>query len=216
VYNPSIHALIHMKKISFPSVYTIILALIAIYALWLLIPQSCEPSGKSEQFNHKSDVSLIVDSLQKIETDKIKKESDLLLKVYKDSLATIKASREKLSVNYYALRAVVKKLQTVRIDSIGQVVNVPAIEYNASINSGTMCDSLLMYMDSELAIKDSIISVKDIEIDSLIKKVETGEIAQADLLALIEHLKKELKKCKDQNKALKIALLIDTLAHFLH
>ena len=205
-----------MKKISFPSVYTIILALIAIYALWLLIPQSCEPSGKSEQFNHKSDVSLIVDSLQKIETDKIKKESDLLLKVYKDSLATIKASREKLSVNYYALRAVVKKLQTVRIDSIGQVVNVPAIEYNASINSGTMCDSLLMYMDSQLAIKDSIISVKDIEIDSLIKKVETGEIAQADLLALIEHLKKELKKCKDQNKALKIALLIDTLAHFLH
>lgn len=193
-----------------------LIAIIAIMLILIALPQSCEPSGKSEQFNHKSDVSLIIDSLQEIETAKIRKESDLLLKIYKDSLATIKESRENLSINYYALRAKIKHLTTVRVDSSGQTVNVPVIEYNASINSGTMCDSLLMYMDSELAIKDSIISVKDIIIETLTKKVETGEIAQADLLALMEHLKKELKKCKDQNKALKIALLIDTLAHFLH
>jgi len=200
-----------MKNIA----YIFIVAIVILLA-WLCIPKSCEPSGKSEQFNRKSDVSLIIDSLQKIETANIRKESELLLKVYKDSLATIKESREKLSVNYYALRAKIKHLQTVKVDSSGQTVKVPVIEYNASINSGTMCDSLLMYMDSELAIKDSIISVKDIVIESLAKKVETGEVAQADLLALIEELKKELKKCKNQNKALKIAVVITTLTNFLH
>jgi len=200
-----------MKNIA----YIFIVAIVILLA-WLCIPKSCEPSGKSEQFNRKSDVSLIIDSLQKIETANIRKESELLLKVYKDSLATIKESREKLSVNYYALRAKIKHLQTVKVDSSGQTVKVPVIEYNASINSGTMCDSLLMYMDSELAIKDSIISVKDIVIESLAKKVETGEIAKSDLLALIDELKKELKKCKNQNKALKIAVVITTLTNFLH
>lgn len=200
-----------MKNIA----YIFIVAIVILLA-WLCIPKSCEPSGKSEQFNRKSDVSLIIDSLQKIETANIRKESELLLKVYKDSLATIKESREKLSVNYYALRAKIKHLQTVKVDSSGQTVNVPVIEYNASINSGTMCDSLLMYMDSELAIKDSIVSVKDIIIETLVKKVETGEIAKSDLLALIDELKKELKKCKNQNKALKIAVLITTLTNFLH
>lgn len=200
-----------MKNIA----YIFIVAIVILLA-WLCIPKSCEPSGKSEQFNRKSDVSLIIDSLQKIETANIRKESELLLKVYKDSLATIKESREKLSVNYYALRAKIKHLQTVKVDSSGQTVNVPVIEYNASINSGTMCDSLLMYMDSELAIKDSIVSVNDIIIETLVKKVETGEIAKSDLLALIDELKKELKKCKNQNKALKIAVLITTLTNFLH
>jgi len=192
--------------------YLIVASLIIV--AYLIIPKSCDK--KTEQLGHKSDVSLIIDSLQRLETANIKKESDFLLKVYKDSLATIKASREKLSVNYYALRAVVKKLQTVRIDSVGQVVNVPVIEYNASINSGTMCDSLLMYMDSELAIKDNIISIKDIEIDSLEKAVETSSQAKNDLVALVGKIEKQLKKAKKENGLLKIGLAVVALLNFLH
>lgn len=184
-----------MKNIA----YIFIVAIVILLA-WLCIPKSCEPSGKSEQFNRKSDVSLIIDSLQKIETANIRKESELLLKVYKDSLATIKESREKLSVNYYALRAKIKHLQTVKVDSSGQTVNVPVIEYNASINSGTMCDSLLMYQDQELAIKDSIISVKDIVIITLEKNSATTDQALADLLLLNNEEKKQKEKAKRLNK----------------
>ena len=145
-----------------------------------------------------------------------KKTNDSLINIYKDSLAVIIASKEKIEYNYYAIRSIVKKLQSVKVDSFDQVVNVPVIEYNASINSGTMCDSLLMYLEAESAIKDSIIYMKDVNISELIKKVNSGEIAKSDLVDLVDELKKELKKAKSDNLKLKILLIIDTLAHFLH
>ncbi len=200
-----------MKKI----VYTLLL-LIAGAFIWLCIPKSCEPSGKLEHFGAKSAASLKIDSIQSVETLQIRIANDSLISELKTRDSIHKAKIETLSGKYYALRATIKGLKIIHVDSLNQVVEVSADQYNASINSGTMCDSLLMYLDQELAIKDSIISVRDIDVKTLESLTNTKQEANNDLVAFVAELKTELKRAKNQNKGLKIALVIDTLLHLLH
>lgn len=186
-----------------------LIALIAIMLILIAFPQSC--TDKSEPLQRKSERSLIIDSIQKIITNSLIFTNNAKIRRFEDSIKTLKSKNEKLSISYYALRAKIKHLQTVKVESSGQTVNVPVIEYNASINSGTMCDSLLMYQDQELAIKDSIISVKDIQINALDKKAVTGEQALTDLIALNNEEKRQKEKAKRLNKKIPSIALISGL-----
>lgn len=184
---------------------------IAFMALMMFIsPQSC--SDKIKPLQKKSDRSLIIDSLQKIETSKVKKESDSLISELKKQDSIQKVKIENLSTSYYALRAKLKHLKAVKVDSLGQTINVPVIEYNASINSSTMCDSLLMYLDSELMLKDSIISVQEIQVKTLDKKVVTSEQALTDLIALNNEERKQKEKAKKLNKKIPLLCGISSVA----
>lgn len=194
-----------MKKYYIFALVTLIAIMVIIFAF----PQSC--SDKSEPLQRKSDRSLIIDSIQKSITDSLIFTSNAKIRRFEDSLKTLRDKNEKLSTNYYALRAKIKHLKTVKVYSLGQTVNVPVIEYNASINSGTMCDSLLMYQDQELAIKDSIISVKDVQIVALNKKAVTSEQALADLIALNNEEKRQKEKAKRLNKKIPGIALISGL-----
>lgn len=193
----------------------LLLVIVVILLVYWCIPKSCEPSGKYEQLQRNSDRSLIIDSIQKLLTEKVNKKSDSLINIYKDSLAVIKFSKEKIEYNYYALRSIVKKLQSVKVDSFNQVVKVPVIEYNASINSGTMCDSLLMYQDAELNLKDSIISVREIQLIACRKENDTKEQALQDLIALNNEEKKQKERAKVLNKKIPLIAGICAIGGFI-
>lgn len=186
-----------------------LIAVIAIIFFLIAFPQSC--SDRLEPLEHKSERSLIIDSIQKSITDSLIFTSNAKIRRFEDSIKNLRDKNEKLSINYYALRANIKHLKTVKVDSLGQTIKVPVIEYNASINSGTMCDSLLMYMDWELAIKDSLISVKDIVIITLEKRSATGDQALADLLLLNNEEKKQKEKAKRLNKKIPQIAIISGL-----
>ncbi len=195
-----------MKQIKY-----IFIGVIVVLLAFLFMPKSCEPSGKFEQMEAKSNRSLIIDSLQTIETARIRTLNDSLISELKTRDSLHKEKIETLSGKYYALRSVVKKLQLVRVDSSGQTVNVPADQYNASINSGTMCDSLLMYLDSELAVKDSIISTREIQLTACGKESETKGKALSDLIELNAEEKKQGGKARDLNKKIPTIAIISGL-----
>ncbi len=187
----------------------ILLILISAALIWLCIPKSCTTNpGEMEQ---KAIHSLKVDSIQTAITNRINAKNDSIVKAYKDSLQQLKSKTEVLSSKYYALRATVSKQKAVRIDSSTQIIEVPAIEYNASVNSGNMCDSLLMYQDQELAIKDSIISCREIQLTAAQKEITTKEQALQDLIALNKQREAESEKAHKINKRIP---LIATLSAF--
>lgn len=160
-----------------------------------------EPS----ELQRKFDNSLLIDSLKRIETSKINSVYDSLISEKKKEDSLHKVKIETLSQKYYALRKIVKKYEGVIVDSI------PKEAVTASINSGSMCDSLLMYQDQELAIKDSIISYREIQLQAERKQNATTTQALSDLIALNEQEKEQKFKSAKLNKKLP---LIATLSAF--
>lgn len=144
--------------------------------------------------------SVQVQQKQSRENDSINKVNDSLIALLKAQELIYKDHVSELSERNSALRAIVSKLQPVRIDSSGQTVNVPAVAYNAGIESGNLCDSLLMYMDKELAIKDSIISTREIQLQASQKLNVSSQKAINDLLALNEQEESKRKTALKLNK----------------
>ena len=183
---------------------------IATLLIWCCIPQSC--SKKPSEIEKKAIESLKADSAIKIQTDLIVLKYDSLIRVKQIEDSTHKAKIEKLSNKYYALRAVVNKLQTIPIDSAGQKIDIPVDVYNASIDSGNMCDSLLMYMDSELAVKDSIIAFRTAQFTAVNTLNKTHEQALSDLLALTNEEKSKRSKAQKLNNKIPLISVVSAFA----
>lgn len=161
--------------------------------------KSCD-SGISA-VEKKSVVSLLNDSLQRIHTAATIDRYDSLIKVKRvsDSLHGVNVAL--LTNRYNALRTIVKNLKPVVVDSIDQVVNsVPASAYNASIEQGYLCDSLIVSMDYRLSDKDSIANYFQSQYLAEKKLNVTSEQALSDLKSLSAEEKKGKEKAQKLNR----------------
>lgn len=207
-----------MKKITY-----ILLSIIALLFIYWCIPKSCAPTGKYERMDPKSELSKLRDSIKTSHNLILQAKSDSIVKVYNDSIAKIEKEKTKLKANYYALRKALKQYQLIQVDSNNNS-NMPdhlpewvkAESFNALINSGNMCDSLIMFTDLELNIKDSIISTRELQLKAVNELNKTHEITVEDMKALIAELKKELKKARKANDVLKVVAILATLANLVH
>lgn len=191
-----------------------LLAIIAIMLILLLFPRSCDK--KIDNLEHKKDKSLIIDSIITEQTRQSNIKQDLLVAKYEDSITKIHAKTAVIAKNYNALRAIVKGMKLVKIDSVGQKVgNIPADQYNASIEQGNVCDEYLNQKNAELNVKDSIISSREIQIGNNNKEIEAKEQAIQDLIALDEQKGKKLKHAKSLNKKIPLLLAIDAVIVFV-
>lgn len=176
--------------------------------LILCLFKGCEPS-KPNDLELKTNSSLRIDSIVSASNSLLQVKHDSLVGKLKLESDSIKESNRALSVRYNALRSIVRKLQPVKVDSLTQVVNdVPATAYNASIYSGIMCDSLLIGKDLELNIKDSIISVREIQLDSEKKAYLEKDQALNDLKAFNNLQEKVSEKAKKLNKKIPLIATI--------
>ncbi len=192
----------------------ILLGIIAVL-IWALT-RSCDSQPKPDKVEGKADQSLKADSLKQIETSKLVARYDSLIheKLISDSLHKVKINS--LSIQYNALRTIVKTMKPVKVDSSGQVVNnIPAASYNASVEQGTMCDSLIMYLDSELAVKDSIAKYYNAQYVAEKKLNSTNTQALSDLKALEGEEKKSLAKAKKLNKKIPVIAAISAIAGYI-
>ena len=195
----------------------IAIAIIAFMIVYLIIPKSCEPIGKYEQLEQKAIESKVIDSLLTIQETRHQAKQDSIIRSseIKDSIAQLKISV--LQKGYNAQRAIIKHLTTIRIDSVGQVVNnVPIAEYNALIESGNKCDSMLAIERERIAEKDTIIKALNNKFESEKKLTESAQNKSNNFEQLSESYKSELKKVKNENKILKFALGVVTLLHLVH
>ena len=194
----------------------IAIAIITFMIVWLVIPKSCQPSGKYEQLEQKAIESRKDDSLLTIVEAKHQAIQDSIIRESnkKDSIA--KAKIAVLQKGYDEQKRIIKHLLKVRIDSVGQVVVLPAEQYNALIESGNKCDSMLTIERERIAEKDTIIKALENKFESERKLTESSQNKSNDFELLTEDLKKQLKKAKKENGFLKVALCIVTLAHLLH
>lgn len=177
----------------------VLLAVIVVMLFLFAFPQSC--SKKLDKAETNKDKSLVIDSIVSEQTRKHNAILDSIIKVHKKSDSILKANNNILYIKYCALRALMKPLQLVYVDSANQVVNgVPVIAYNASIKAAMLCDSLLANKDSELSIKDSIISAQEIQKENDAKEIAAKEQAKQDLISLDELKTKKLKHAKSLNK----------------
>jgi hypothetical protein len=196
--------------------WNIFIIAIAVMLAWLVTPKSCKKFGNTELLERKSERSLIIDSILSAQNEKFQAKSDSIVNRFKDSIFKIEKERTALATNYYALRKVLRQYQTIRIDSLGQTVNVPVIVYNDAINSGNMCDSLIMYMDAELNLKDSIISTRELQLQSVNDLNKTHQVTIKDTEVLIAELRKDLKKARKANDVLKVVAILALLANLVH
>lgn len=196
--------------------WNIFIIAIAVMLAWLVIPKSCKKFGNTELLERKSERSLIIDSILSAQNEKFQAKSDSIVNRFKDSIFKIEKERTALATNYYALRKVLRQYQTIRIDSLGQTVNVPVIAYNDAINSGNMCDSLLMYQDIELNLKDSIISTRELQLQSVNDLNKAHQVTIKDTEVLIAELREDLKKARKTNDVLKVVAILALLANLVH
>jgi len=192
-----------------------LIAIIAIMAFLFAFPQSC--TTQPSELEHKAIASRKADSLLTIVEAKHQAIQDSIIHESnkKDSIAKVKIAV--LQKGYNEQRAIIKHLTKIRIDSVGQVVNnVPIAEYNALIESGNKCDSMLTIERGRIAEKDTIIKALENKFESEKKLTESAQVKSNDFELLTEDLKKQLKRSKGENKLLKFLLVIDTLAHLLH
>ena len=188
----------------------ILIGFIATLLIWCLIPKSC--SKKLDNLERKSEKSLIIDSIISAQTEKHNAELDSIIHVKKKTDSIQKVEIQTLSKKYYALRAIVKTLDKVNIDSVNQVVNsIPIEAYNASINSGNMCDELLLDLNESSDRKDSIISMREIQNEGLKKVVDSKGQALIDQSNLNGELERQLKKSKFWNKVLVKIVVVETV-----
>lgn len=186
-----------------------LLAIIAVMLIMLALPQSC--SKKLDKAETKKDKSLIIDSVISDQARQSNIKQDLLIAKYEDSITKIHAKTAIIAQNYNALRVIVKGMKLVKIDSADQkVYNIPADQYNASIEQGSVCDEYLAQKNAELNVKDSIISSREIQIANNNKEIEAKKQSIQDLIALDEQKGKKLKHAKSLNK--KIPLIVGIAA----
>ena len=201
-----------MKKISLNIKGSTLYTSIAIICFALVLSfstRSCENSQPTET-KKKADHSFIIDSLKRIETARLKKQSDSLIYIHekKDSIAEVKYT--KLEKGYNAQRSIIKHLAAVKVDSFNQVVIVPVIEYNTLVESGNKCDSMNVINKERIIQKDSINS----ELKGQVRNEQEQNIATTQALsdqrALTAEEKQKGEKSKKLNKILFKIVVIET------
>jgi len=192
----------------------VLLTVVGIMLLLLAFPQSC--SKKLDKLETRKDKSLVIDSIISEQTRKHNAVLDSIIYVKKKTDSIQKVNILVLQSKYNALRLIVRQLKPATIDSLTKVVNgVPVDAYNASINSGVMCDELLADKDESLNRKDSIISMREIQIGNDNKEIAAKEQAVQDLIALDEQKGKKLKHAKSLNKKIPLIAGIAATLGFL-
>ena len=193
-------------------------ALIALFAIMLFLiafPQSCHK--KLDNLERKSEKSLIIDSIVSAQTKKHNAELDSIIHVKKRTDSIQKINIQILQTKYNALRAIVRGYKVTNVDTLGKVINnVPIEVYEASVNSGNMCDELITDLNESLNRKDSIISMREIQIENNNKEIATKEQALTDLknLEAVQH--KKLKRARKANDVLKVIAILALLANLVH
>jgi len=194
-----------MKKYS----SIILLGIIAILLIWMVIPKSC--TTQPSKLEQKALQSLREDSLLTIKEKAHQAIQDSIIRESnkKDSIAKVKIAV--LQKGYNEQRAIIKHLTKIRIDSVGQVVNnVPIEEYNALIESGNKCDSMLTIERERISERDTIIKALENKFESERKLTESAQNKANDFLLLAEDEKKQKEKAKKANNILKKVLIIET------
>lgn len=194
-----------MKKIAY-----ILLSIAALLFIYWCTPKSCQPSGKYEQLESKSELSKLRDSIKTSQFLIFKKHSDSLISLHqkKDSVASKKIST--LEAGYKPLRDLIKHLTSVRVDSISQIVIVPVEQYNAFVESGNKCDSMQVLQKVLIAEKDSV----NMQLASQVKAEQAQNVttsqALADQTALTTEEKEKVAKGKKINKVLIKIIVVET------
>jgi len=188
---------------------TILLGFIATLFIYWCIPKSC--TTQPSELENKAIASRKADSLLTIVESKHQAIQDSIIRESnkKDSIAKVKIAV--LQKGYNEQRAIIKHLTTIRIDSVGQVVNnVPIEEYNALIESGNKCDSMLTIERERIAEKDTVIKALENKFESERKLTESAQVKSDSFeqFGKSEQLKKE--KLKKENKLLKKIIIIET------
>jgi hypothetical protein len=188
---------------------TILLGFIATLFIYWCIPKSC--TTQPSELENKAIASRKADSLLTIVESKHQAIQDSIIRESnkKDSIAKVKIAV--LQKGYNEQRAIIKHLTTIRIDSVGQVVNnVPIEEYNALIEAGNKCDSMLTIERERIAEKDTTIKALNNKFESERKLTESAQNKANDFLLLAEDEKKQKDKAKKANNILKKVLIIET------
>lgn len=194
-----------MKRIK-----TIILITAGVLAIleFSLFFKGCEHENSA--IENKATKAIIIDSLKRIETARLKKYSDSLISIHekRDSITKIKVA--KLTQEYNVLRGIIKHLTSVRVDSSNQVVIVPVIEYNALVESGNKCDSMSALNNERIALKDSVNSQLAGQVKIQEEQNAVTQQALRDQRALTAEEKKKGDKAKKLNKFLIKIVVIET------
>ncbi len=191
----------------------IIGALLAVFVMWLFMPQSCE--RKPSDIEVKANESYKIDSIERIHTDKVNSVYDSLVKImqHDDSLHAIKINT--LSVKYNALRSIVKNIKPV-IDTSNQSVSIKANDYAFFVDQGIVSDSLYQEWSNRDFRKDSIIELKTKQNVALKSQSERTVVALEDQRELVGDLEKKLKKAKWWNKFWSKVAIVGVAANFVH
>lgn len=152
--------------------------------------------GESE---HKAQESFRVDSLQQIKTDSLKAKYDSLITASVKSDSASAARIAALSKEYYRLRNIVKGMNIVLVDTSK---TLSADQYNAFVESGNLCDSLLSDKDKRIAGKDSIIHYQGEIIRAEEVQNQISEQAVSDYKQFAEEEKRAKEKAKKLNRAI--------------
>lgn len=185
-------------KVNFVKAIAYITLGIIFTMLFVLAFKGCEsePSrlDKPSKLEVKSNHSLKLDSIQKRITDSLVSASEIEIKKLQIRDSIHKKNIAKLTVKYNALQAIVKDLTTVKVDSVGQIVIVPVIQYNALIERGYACDSLVSESHAAGKVKDSTIFTRTIELEAVTNLNNAHEQALSDQIALNHQNKRKLKR----------------------
>lgn len=199
-----------MMKIKAMKAKHFVLSLFIAIAALLFIFNFHGCDSKPAEVGGQPDVSIIIDSIKRIETAKLKKHSDSLIAIHnkKDSIAGVKlAVMEK---DYNRLRAIVRHLTSIKVDSLTQVVIVPVSEYNAFVESGNKCDSMQALKDTRILEKDSV----NAELVEQLKQQEGQNKTTTQALTTERELTAEEKqkviKLKKANKVLIKIIVIES------
>ena len=191
-----------------------LLALIAIMLILIAVPQTCHK--KLDDLERKSEKSLIIDSIVSAQTKKHNAELDSIIYVKKCADSIQKINIQILQSKYNALRAIVRGYKVTNVDTLGKTINnVPVEVYEASVNSGNMCDELITDLNESLNRKDSIISMREIQIENNNKEIAAKEQALFDLKNLEAVEQKKLKRAKYLNKKIPLITGIALVAGFV-
>ena len=186
---------------------TLIIAIVLAITILLLV-KNCNSKIKFNPLQSKADRSFKIDSISTLQNLSIQQKYDSLVVVYKSNDSTHKKNNAALAAKYYALRKTLSKLTAVSIDSLSQVVTVPASVYNDAINSGNICDTLLVGKNTELNIKDSIIKAREFQLLSEQKAKSITDQALQDQKLLADKETKKADKAKKLNKKIPIIALV--------
>jgi hypothetical protein len=141
------------------------------------------------------------DSISKLLLKIFNQKSDSTIKVKNDSIELYNKQYNALYANYRQLRLIAKQLQPVKVDSLNQLVNgLSAHVYNAEINSGNQCDSLLFIRDKTIRDKDSVNAILSSKILEEQKVSAQKDTTLSDYIKLQTLTKKEAEKSKKLNK----------------